>query len=305
MLNFEKININMKQMVDKYYFLYGEGSCQHSFAANYILSEKYDDYFCEHDNVLYVLRNGLSDATKRVYLFPMCDYKDTKLVKSAIENIIDDAHSMNKKVAFESITENASTMLNGIFKDKFNIVDFRDLYEYIYKYDDFVYMKGHNYYKKRNEISAFVKKYENRIIIKSITKDDIENIKKLSHIWLTSKIGWELNEHLHFENRALYKAFDNYDALCIKGVVIYIDSELAGFIIGTNSAINMFDAMIEKGNPKYNGIYKLLNREFPKLCCKNFEDINFEEDLGVEGLRKMKTMYHPAYYIKKFIATEV
>ena len=65
-----------------------------------------------------------------------------------------------------------------------------------------------------------------------------------------------------------------------------------------------FDAISGKGDENIPNISAVLKREFARLCCSGFKYVNFEEDLGVEGLRRMKTLYMPAYMINKFILTE-
>ena len=305
MLNFSKISIKDKEIVDKYYYTYGEGSCQHSFVTNFCLKDKYDDMYCVHDSYLYVLRNGLCDENSNVYLFPMGDRHDDNRIRKAIENIIDDANAHGKKVIFNSMTENAKDILTRLFKTKFVIEDSQDLNEYIYNTKDLAYLEGPNYYNKRNEVKSFFKKYDGRIEIRKIEEKDVSHIKDLYKMWLNLSDDRNSNPQLQFENIALDVAFDNYKELGIIGLIIYIDNDVAGFIIGVMLNDDYVDAMIEKGNIIYKGIYKVLNSEFPKMCINEFKYINLEEDLGIEGLRNMKLLYHPSHLIKKYVAREV
>ena len=305
MLVFEQISLSLKEKVDKYYFKYGEGSCQHSFTTSFCFNSKYDDRFCEKDSYLYILRNGLRNDTYRTYLFPMGEKGDKDLVKSAIETVVEDAHSHNKKVMFNSITESSKNIIEELFKDRFVIEEKRDLYEYIYSAEDLGYLKGSKYYTKRNEVSSFIRKYEDKLDIRKIESCDVENIKKLSSVWMQQDITRCNDIQLITENKALNIAFENYDKLGIIGLVVYIDKDLAGFIIGVKLNDESIDAMIEKGNVKYKGIYKVLNKEFSRICCDGYKFVNLEEDLGVEGLRNMKLLYHPVDFIKKYVATEV
>ena len=305
MLVFNKTSIGLKPIIDRYYYKYGEGSCQHSFATNFCLKDKYDDAYCEQDSYLYVLRNGLCDENYRVYLFPMGDKSDTNKIKSSIDNIIDDAKNYGKKVIFNSITEDSKNILLELFDGKFEIEDSEDLYEYIYNTKDLAYLEGPKYYNKRNEVKSFFRKYERQIEIKKIEESDVPNIKNLYKKWLDFSEERNNNPQLGFENAALDNAFDNYNELGIIGLVAYIDKDIAGFIIGAKLNDDYVDAMIEKGNIKYKGIYKVLNSEFPKMLVNEFKYINLEEDLGIEGLRNMKLLYHPSHLIKKFVAKEV
>lgn len=306
MLKFEKISLDMKPTIDKYYFEYGEGSCQHSFVTSFCLRDKYDDMFCEHDSYLYVLRNGLGDEQYKHYLFPMGDRKNDSNIKAAIDNIIDDANQNNKKVIFDSITEGAKKIVEKLYQDKFVIEESQDLYEYIYNIDDLAYLQGPQYHSKRNEVSLFFRKYNDSINMRPICAEDINNIKALFKIWVENDDKRNDNPQLVFENKALLIALENYNKLNMIGLAIYIDNDLAGFVMGIKLNNDYVDEMIEKADIKYKGIYKVLNSEFPKMCIEqNFKFVNFEEDLGVEGLRNMKKLYHPSHYIKKYIAREV
>ncbi|MBP3200860.1 MAG: DUF2156 domain-containing protein [Lachnospiraceae bacterium] len=305
MLEFSKINIDRKKDIDKYYYKFGEGSCQHSFVSNYCFKDKYDDYYCEMDSTLYVLRNGLCDSQYRTYLFPMLDLNDETKLRKAIDNIMTDAKSHNKKVLFNSITDKAKEKIKIIGGDRFNISENRELYEYIYNVDDLAHLLGPKYYNKRNEVKSFFKKYDNHLLIKEIEKDDLNNIKELGRFWIDQDANRIINKQLIIENRALDIILNNYDELRIIGIVVYVDNNIAGFIVGSALNEEMVDAIIEKGNIKYKGIYRVLNNEFAKLCLEKYKYINLEEDLGVEGLRNMKLLYHPTTYIKKYIAAEV
>ena len=304
MLCFKPISLDMKNQVNQYYFEFGEGSCQHSFATSFCMNSKYGDMFCEQDRYLYVLRNKLCTSGNRVYLFPMGS-RDNDKIKDAIDTIISDAHENNAKVEFNSITEDAKNKLVELYRDKFIIEERRDLYEYIYNVTDLAYLKGSKYYNKRNEVSSFLRKYEGHLDIRKISSDDIGNIKTLSKAWLGNDDNRMENVQLQIENQALNIVFDNYEELGIIGLVIYVDKDLAGFIVGIKLNDKYVDAMIEKGNVNYKGVYKVLNKEFSRICCEEQEYVNLEEDLGVEGLRNMKLLYHPSHYIKKFVAKEI
>lgn len=303
MLDFAKIELSQKEQVDNYYRKFGEGSCQHSYATSFCFDSKYDDYFCIKDNYLYTLRNGISDEIYRTYLFPMGNTSDINEIKKAIENIIEDAKHYSKKVKFQSISENAKKILEDLYSDEFVIEDRRDLYEYLYKYETIAIMDGSYFKAKRNEIRKFFKTYENTEI-KKITEEDVANIKKLHKLWVDASEERQKNEQLDFEEIALDRALQHYTELGLDGIVISCDGNPAGFVFGVKLSDEVFDFMIEKANTNYRGIYKVLNNELAKVCCSEYKFVNFEEDLGEEGLRNSKMMYHPDILFKKFVAME-
>ena len=304
MLYFEKYSLSLKEQVEHYFRSYGEGSCQHSFSTSFCFDSKYDDYFCIKDDFLYTLRNGLSTDIYKTYLFPMGNMNEKDGVRNAVDNVILDAKNSGKKVMFQSITETAQSLLKELYNDKFIIEEKRDLFEYLYKYETLAVMEGSHFKAKRNEIRKFFKTYEGAVIRK-INSDDITNIKKLYKLWVNENEKRQVNSQLAYEEIALDRALQNYQELGLDGIAIYYNEALIGFVFGTKLNDTVFDYMIEKADSSYTGIFKVLNNEIAKVCCSGFKYLNLEEDLGEEGLRNSKMMYHPDMLLKKYIAMEV
>lgn len=60
---------------------------------------------------------------------------------------------------------------------------------------------------------------------------------------------------------------------------------------------------IEKADSQYRGIYQAINQQVLEHCFSHCVWVNREEDLGIEGLRKAKLSYQPAFLLEKFRAT--
>ena len=54
----------------------------------------------------------------------------------------------------------------------------------------------------------------------------------------------------------------------------------------------------------YRLIYRVIRQESARLNLEGFQYVNFEEDIGVPGLRQLKESYGPAFLIEKYIAAE-
>jgi hypothetical protein len=302
MLEFNSVGLEFKNIADSYYNKYGERSCQHSFATSFCLKNKYNDMFVEKDGVLYICREGISDDNERVYLFPMCDKSNKDLIINAINNVLNDAHLRKKKAVFKTITKSSKDILTKFFPDIFMIEDSRDLYEYIYDVKKIATLQGSLFQSKRNIINKFYKTYS-EVIVKEIDKTSVHELKKVYEEWLYNRQN--LNQSLiNNEIKEFEIAIDNYDKLGLIGLSVYVDNVIVGFNFGALVSGDTYDGMVQKGNIKYEGIYEILNRETAKMYQNLIRYMNFEEDLGVEGLRKAKLMYHPDYMIEKYIAKE-
>ena len=89
----------------------------------------------------------------------------------------------------------------------------------------------------------------------------------------------------------------------LKGGIIRIGGKVAAFTIGDKLNNNTFCVHIEKADTRYSGIYAGINNCFAKDAAVGYKYINREEDLGIEGLRKAKQSYHPAFLLKKYTVT--
>lgn len=305
MLDFQPVSLGIKALVDSYTFQWGEGSCQHSFVSSWCLRHKYGDQFCEKDGCLYTLRSRLCTASERVYLFP---YGDRQNITRALGEILDDAHSHGARVRFETLTESAKDLVCASLPGAFSVEGSRDLAEYVCLTDDLVNMPGRPFMNRRNMIHRFFRDYEGRCEIVKIAPEHIEGIRTFQGEWLDEKLVRENNPlhelQLENENNGVQCALDDFFVLGLDGIVILIDGKIHGYMYGSPLSAGCFDAISGKGEAAIPNLSSVLKREFARMCCSDFKYVNLEEDLGVEGLRNMKTMYMPAFMIEKFILTE-
>ena len=93
----------------------------------------------------------------------------------------------------------------------------------------------------------------------------------------------------------------NMDCLGVKGGCIKTDGKMTAFTLGEQISRDTALIHIEKADSKTLGLYTIINREFVEHEWKDTLYINREEDLGIEGLRKSKLSYNPAFMVNKFL----
>ena len=305
MMNFEAVTLIHKKMIKPYLYKYGEGSCQHSFAAMFCMANKYGDSLCEKDGWLFIHRAGISSKTERAYLFPMGDNSDEVRLGHAIEAIIEDAHNHGAAVRFETLTAAAKDAVVRLFPGVFSVTALRDYSEYIYTYDKLANLSGHQMASKRQDINTFYRTYGNSVRIEKIKDKHLDEIRSFQKMWLDNRLNGEEDVQLDYENIAIQLGLSNFAELDLSGIVIYIDNVMRGYAYGAPLSQNSYDVMIEKGDRRIADIYRVLNRDLVRLCCGQYRYINREEDVGNEGLRCAKLSYKPDILLEKYLLHEV
>ena len=86
---------------------------------------------------------------------------------------------------------------------------------------------------------------------------------------------------------------------------IYVDGELNAFSIASkNENSDMIFVHIEKANPEIRGLYPVINQQFQLHEYPDATEVNREDDMGLEGLRKSKLSYQPIRLLKKYTILE-
>jgi hypothetical protein len=138
-----------------------------------------------------------------------------------------------------------------------------------------------------------------------INKDNISQCLEAHAKWIASKDPEDeedISEYsLEFE--AVAEAFENYDALDLKGGLIKDGDEVIAFTLGEAQASGKcFVTHFEKAPGDVQGAFAIINQEFTKNCLMDYEYVNREEDLNIEGLRKAKQSYYPEILLEKCLA---
>lgn len=300
-MEFHSLTLDEYDLVYAYMSQFGEGSCQHSFVSMYSLFEKYGDSICEEEGFLYTLRSHMEDDQFRVYLAPMGNGD----LKQAYDNIVSDAHKYNKKVKFLTLTEKHKNYLEQYYPGQFDITEDRNLSEYIYTMERMSTFPGKTFVRRRREVKTFWKTYEGRATVSPLTPEDVDDVLSFQRFWMGQNIETHDKDDLERECRSIEMQLSNLEKLNITGVVLRIDGQVHAYEYGTKLNDEFIDGLIEKGDKNIDGIYKVIRQEYCKLCAPSSMYLNVEEDLGIEGLRMMKTMYHPDFMIDKFIAREI
>lgn len=184
---------------------------------------------------------------------------------------------------------------------KFRFFDDRPNYDYLYRKQDLIELKGREYHSKKNHLNYFLSHYSFQYVALTSGMTD-EAMKFIREFNERKNLPEHEMELLKMEERAMVDVFRNLEAVGYLAAAILIDDKIEALCIGGTLNRNTITVHVEKANIAYRGLYQLINNEFCKHVGSNVKYINREEDMGIPGLRKAKLSYKPVKLVESQIA---
>jgi len=286
-IDFHPVTVADKPLFEYYTFSSKEQNCDLNFANIFCWSDTYHTEIAEVDNSL-VIR--FDNGGAKCYMQPFC-IGDKALI---VERLRQDAFSQRVPLRLYGLSREWREFLEKTYPDEFAFDTPRALCDYIYRTEDLARLQGRKYQPKRNHINHFVTR--NDWYAEPLSKANIKDCIALNKKWLQ---GREVGEMEQAEQRALHRAFDNFEALGLRGLVLYANGAPAAFSYGTPINNDTFCIHIEKYDAEVQGAATMINRLMAQSLEEEFEFVNREDDLGLEGLRFAKISYHPIALLEK------
>jgi hypothetical protein len=172
----------------------------------------------------------------------------------------------------------------------------RDNFDYVYRTDELIGLRGKKYDGKRNRIkkfeSTFAHEYER------MTCGHIEACRRLFQDWFGDK--GDGSPYMEAERDAILEALARFGDLDFKGGIVKVNGQVEAFTIGTKLEPETALIQIEIANPNLPGLAQWINREFLRHEWADCRFINREQDMGLPGLRRAKMSYQPDHLVKKY-----
>lgn len=294
---FKDIEIDCKNILDKYFDLVDYEACEYCFTTLYMWKDLYNTKYYVEDDFAIVAGEY---ENKGFIILPLAKKEN---MNKAFDFIIKNFERENKQIHLKAINKEVVEYLQSVYGDRFEYIEERNNFDYIYDGESLRTLAGRKNQKKRNHLNSFVKEYGDRVEYKKLEEADFDECINLLKEWSKDK---EESIELDSEFKAIKRIFKNYkklkDTLKISG--IYIDSKLEAFSIGEMLNDNMAVIHVEKANADIRGLYPYINQQFLLNEFSDVEFVNREEDLGIEGLRKAKLSYHPVKFAEKYTVIE-
>jgi len=289
-VNFTPIELSHKDKINYYLKAQIIESSELTFTTMYIWRNAFNFAFAEVDDCLIIKAqdNGFPPSLR-------CPLGSGDK-KSAVEKACKHFLKIGEKPRFYGITENMAEALGELFADKFIIREMEDYSDYVYKSERLINLSGKKLHSKRNHLNTFKNNYKHEY--SKITTADSKDIINAYDKWFSSD-----DMYLLSERGSIIDILNNYDKLDLVGGKLTANGEICAFTMGEQLNENTAVVHIEKANTDVKGAYAAINQMYVQNEWSHIENINREEDCGIEGLRKAKQSYYPDFMIKKYKAT--
>ena len=291
MIQFERLTLERKADLDRYLLNCGQRGCEYSF-VNLFLWGRQQAAEVGGYLVLFSHFNGHS-----VYPFPV----GRGDVRPVLDAIIADSQQRGIPCRLTLLNQADMELLEAYYPGKFRFRCDRNDFDYVYNIDDLADLRGKKFQQKRNHLNRFEQNYPDwRVahIDSETRKDAAEVVEK----WFRAKREAEPEMDLGLEQVALRRAFENFDALGLEGLVLYAGGEPVAVTMGSRLSDDTFDVHFEKARDEIQGAYGAINRAFARHLREKYPELRYlnrEDDLGLPGLRKAKQSYNPAFLVEK------
>jgi hypothetical protein len=171
----------------------------------------------------------------------------------------------------------------------------RDEADYLYRAEDLRHYRGRLLQKKRNLARQLLAVHQ--VGAEPLGDDNRAACVAVLEAWMQEKSQRAGGA----DELPCREALAQSDALGLEGVVHRVDGTVGGFLLAEALAARVRVIRFAKALPRFKGLYQHM---FQRYCQDRPEVdwINFEQDMGVPGLRQTKLSYAPHRLIEKFRA---
>lgn len=190
-------------------------------------------------------------------------------------------------------------------KEGIRVQRMRDHDDYVYRVRDLAALRGRRFDGKRNHVKGLQRRLPG-YAYRPLQAADAKAALSLFEQWHEPKIGRPggapSSGDLEFECQrlALRRCFEDLEALELFGGALEFCGELYGFVIASRLNAATACLHLEYHQPGVRGLAQAIFWEACRSTFCGYEEVNFEQDLGIEGLRRHKDSYYPLRMEEKY-----
>ena len=299
--DFKVIGIEDKEIIEEYIIPSDERDCDLSFANLCSWQFITESSYAVMDGLL-VIRFA-HPKWGHEYFMPMNKRGEADRAQAlqVLEQLAREADTKQEPLCLRGVSPALEEELTGSRLGDFNFVKDRDYFDYVYQRQDLAELKGKHYQPKRNHVNKFKREYN--FTTEPLTQQAVAECLEFEASWCRVH-GYEEDENILNERQAMVYAFEHWERLGLRGLVIRVEGKVAAFTFGAPINHDTFGVHFEKADIRIDGAYSAVNQFFAASLPEEYVYLNREEDLGIPGLRQAKLSYQPAFLLEKIRAVK-
>lgn len=278
-VDIRKIDFEHKKFIEKIRFKYGHILSSHAFASLYLWQQAMGLSLVCGEDFFAVQCGGAESGT---WFFPCGDERE--IYSFICEKMSD------KPLLLRYLCESDVKWLEERFPGKWEFRRDEPSDEYICNISEYISLGGSKFSEVRRKIRKIDR--EHRITVNKISDITIDDAINVANEWYTAE--HHVGEGGLSDDMIAKIALDERIGLDISGIVLYSNdvpvSVFAGFPL-TEDTVDVLIGKCSPGAPKGIAYYAL--REYLRSLDGKYTFCNHEEDLGIEGIRQMKSSLCP------------
>ncbi len=291
MLNLEQTRpaaLRDRALIDALYTRFGHGDSAHAFAS-LLLWQGDMGLSLAADEAVYTVRSCWKG--EGAWFFPVGSEEGKR---DCVEALLKGGLR-----ALYYLTEEDAAFLRQHFPDSFVLREAPEDSEYLYERQDMIAMSGAPFVKIRNLYHHLER--EHAVTAEPVTEALFPLVQEIAAQWKPGSSP----EGSITDRRFMDQMYASWTALGLQGVILRLDGTPWAVSAGYPLTEDTFDCCLMKSRQNLPGIAEHLRAALARQLPERVRLINFEEDLGIAGLRQMKTRFRPCGRINMYAGERV
>lgn len=252
----------------------------------------YSPAVCVRGDVLFVSLLS-EDRTHREYLIP------TSADAESLEMLREYARAHRLPLAVHG-TESATEYAAKYYRCGYELSD--ELCDYVFDARSLATLEGAKYHTQRTNIRKLQREHESWRY-ERINGGDLADAVAFADS-LFAQYQDDGSKYYSAGVEIVYDSLANLERLSLRGGLLRVDGEVCGVAVGFVKHRMLYIHVLRARREVW-GAWNLLCREFVLDNLADIDYVNMEDDLGDEGIRRMKMSYSPIEFIKRAKTTVI
>ncbi len=282
------IEPSMESEINRIYTSFGRGDSAHAYKTLYIWAKDLSLSICLTDN-MYTAKIDVDG--KNTWFFPVGSDEEK-------QRFIEDALTEGDLI-LRYATKEDTFFLQQFFPGKFVTNPAPDDSEYIYDRNTIENLPGGCFSRKRDYVRQLVREHD--METKLFSRTLLGDVRTIFDAWSKSKENY-IDVMDKCATEVILKEHEDLD---ISGIVLYMDGAPSAAVLGYRLSDNTVDCCMQKTDNYLHGLQYYMRQEFSRIQPETVEFFNWEEDLGIQGLRTAKQYMHPCSMIDMYTGRQL